>query len=345
MSKRNTIFFFLAVLLPASSAFAAVSVPTVAGLPAGATAAEFVAYFFNLAVTVGSFIAVVMMVMAGIDYVMSQGNPAKIEDAKKRIQNTFFGVVVLMASLLILNTINPDLAVIKINELSKEEQPGINIEELQTIGVYLYKADGKSLNLKTLTPSLVNQDFQNQTQYIKFENPEAYKFGAVLFSEDDLKGNCVYVLNNIDDLGAASGGENNPPIGKNEVSSVAVLRTVQGSPSVTLYNTVDCRKRSDEYGKVEEKTSVCTVSAGNGFKDIKESCPDFVGDVLSIGTSPDTGILLKAATKNSPGRCELLTSGTSSCVNVVKYSYVYNRVIGSPIKPLSFMLFPLYSQQ
>lgn len=345
MLKKRTILFFLSGLLIASPAFAAVSVPMVAGIPTKATAAELVAYFFNLAVTIGSFLAVVMMVMAGIDYVMSRGNPAKIEDAKGRIKNTFLGVVVLMASLLILNIINPDLAVIKINELSKEEQPGINIEEAKTIGVYLYKADGTSINLKTLTPSLVNQRFQNEAQSIKFENPEAYKYGAILFSDADLKGNCVYALNNIDDLGAASGGENNPPIGKNKVASVAVLKTVEGSPSITLYNTVDCQKRSDEYGKVEEKTSVCKVSAGSGFKDIKESCPDLIGDVLSIETSPDTGILLKGATKDNPGRCQYFTSGTSTCVNVIKYSYIYDRRLGGSIKPLSYMLFSLYSQQ
>lgn len=344
MKKRNTIFLVLSGLFLAFPVFAAVSIPTVAGIPKDANAAELVTYFFNLAVTVGSFIAVIMLIMAGIDYVISQGNPSKIEDAKKRIQNTLLGVFILMASLIILNIINPDLAVIKINNLSQEQQPGVNVPESKTIGVYLYKADGSSLNIKTATPSLVEQGFQNQTQSVKFENPDGYKYGAVLFSDSDLKGNCVYALNDVNDLGSANGGENYPPIGKNEVSSALVLKTVGGSPSVTLYNTVNCGKRSDEYGKVEEKTSVCTVSANNGFKNIKEACPDLVGDVLSIGTSPNTGILLKASNKDSAGRCQFFTSGTASCVNVVKYSFVYDRSLTGAIKPLSYMLFSLYPE-
>jgi hypothetical protein len=343
MSKRSTIFFLLAILLSGSPVFAAVSVPTVAGLPAGATVAELVAYFFNLAVTVGSFIAVVMMVMAGIDYVMSQGNPAKIEDAKKRIQNTFFGVVVLMASLLILNTINPDLAVIKINELSKEEQPGINIEELQTIGVYLYKADGKSLNLKTSAPSLVSQDFQNQTQSVKFENSESYRFGAILFSDDDFKGNCAYALNNVDNLGVANGRENNPPVGINNLSSIQVFRALNGFPTIKIFNTIDCDKRSDEYGTVDEKTSVCTIKGKEGFENIKDVCPDFEGSVVSILATTDTGVLLKAADKDSAGRCQYFVAGNSQCINTLKYSYVYTQ--DGSIKPISLVLFPLYSDQ
>jgi len=343
MSKRNTIFLILTGLLSGLPVFAEVSVPSVAGIPSGATAAELVAYFFNLAVTVGSFIAVVMMVMAGIDYIMSRGNPAKIEDAKKRIQNTFFGVIVLTASLLILNTINPDLAVIKINELSKEEQSEIDIEGLKTIGVYLYKADGKSLNLKTSTPSLVSQDFQNQTRSIKFENSESYRFGAILFSDDDFKGSCVYALNNVDDLSAANGGENNPPIGINNISSIQIFRALNGFPTIKIYNTIDCNKRSDEYGVVDEKTSACTIKGKEGFENIKDVCPDFEGSVVSILATTDTGILLKAADKDFAGRCQYFVTGNSQCINTLKYSYVY--VQDGSIKPISLMLFPLYNAQ
>lgn len=343
MSKRNTIFFLLAGLLSWSPAFAEVSVPTVAGIPSGATAAELIAYFFNLAVTVGSFIAVVMMVIAGIDYVMSRGNPSKIEDAKRRIQNTFFGVVILMASLLILNTINPDLAVIKINDLSKEEQSQIDIEGLKTIGVYLYKADGKSLNLKTSAPSLVSQDFQNKTQSIKFENSESYRFGAVLFSDDDFKGSCAFALSNVDNLGAANGRENNPPIGINNLSSIQVFRALNGFPTIKIFNTIDCDKRSDEYGIVDEKTSVCTIKGKEGFENIKDVCPDFEGSAVSILATTDTGILLKAADKDSAGRCQYFVAGNSQCINTLKYSYVYAQ--DGSIKPISLVLFPLYTGQ
>jgi len=101
-------------ILPAS---AAVSIPTIAGIPKDATAAEFIVYFFNLMVAVGGLIAVVIVIMAGIEWMTSDGNPSKIESAKDKIKNTLLGVAVLMGCYVILNIINPTLTTVKINKL------------------------------------------------------------------------------------------------------------------------------------------------------------------------------------------------------------------------------------
>ena len=340
--KKHYYNIFLLLLFIAFPVHAANNIATIAGMPENATAAEVIVYFFNLAITVGSLIAVVMLMVAGADYIMSRGNPAKIEDAKKKIQNTFLGLVVLMSSLIILNVINPALTTIKINDL--EDQQSVDVPEIASAGVYLYKADGTNLIIKTTMPSLVQDNFQKQTKSIKLENPDAYKYGVVLFSEGDLRGNCSYALSNISDIGSANGNENYPPIGNNNLSSIFVFKALDGSPTIKLYNTVDCKKRSDEYGKVQENSSVCTVTGGNGFKNIKESCPNLIGDVLSIEATTDTGVLLKSANKDGTGQCQFFTAGTSNCINVIKYSYVYNSGLNSSLKPLSFMLFPLYTK-
>jgi len=281
--------------------------------------------------------------MSGYDYIMANGDPSKIENARKRIQNTFLGVVILMSSTILLNIINPQLSVIKINELSKEPVQVIETPVVKNIGVYLYKEPGTDpLFIQKSKASLIQDNFQKQVKSIKFINFEEYRYGAVLFTEGDFKGNCSYALNDINDMGAANNNENNPPIGNNNLSSIFVFEALSGSPTIKLYNNIDCKKRSDEYGTVEEKNSVCTVKGKDGFENIAEACKDFRGDVLSIEATPDTGVLLKAAAKDKEGKCQFLTSGNSGCINVIKYGYVYNPDPASSIKPLSFMLFPLY---
>lgn len=89
----------------------------VAGIPKDASAAELIAYFFDLGIAIGAFIAVVIIVMAGIEWMTSGGNPGKVESAKDKIKNTLLGVVILFGCYLILGVINPELTNIKINKL------------------------------------------------------------------------------------------------------------------------------------------------------------------------------------------------------------------------------------
>jgi len=343
--KLSTIFLIAAGIIISSPVFAAVSIPTIAGIPRDATAAEFIVYFFNLAIAVGGLIAVVIIISAGVEYITAQGEPGKIESAKKKIQNTLLGVAVLLASYIVLNIINPSLTTIKINDLSKEPQQNQTTETIKQSGVYLYKAQGDPLIFQDTKASLVQDNFNGQAQSVKFINAADYKYAAILFTNGDLRGNCSYAFEDINDLGVAVGNQNSPAIGKNSVNSVQVFKIKTGSPTVKLYNNINCAKRSDEYGKIDERTSVCTVSMKDGFTNIKESCPDFIGNVLSIGAGSDTGVLLKAANKDAPGKCQFFTSGNSTCINTIKYSYVYNPDPSSPIKPLSYVLFPLYIEQ
>jgi hypothetical protein len=110
-----TIFLSLSLVSPALAGFSY----TIGGITITdkTTAAELIMYFFNIGIMIGSFLAVVMVIMAGFNYLTSGGNPGKLEESKKRIQNSIFGIVILIGSYLILNTVNPDLMIIKINRL------------------------------------------------------------------------------------------------------------------------------------------------------------------------------------------------------------------------------------
>ncbi|MFA5386471.1 MAG: hypothetical protein WC297_02315 [Candidatus Paceibacterota bacterium] len=61
-------------------------------------------------------LALGIIVFGGIQYSMSAGDPTRQKDARDRITQALWGVILLLAAFLILNTINPDL--IKLEEPS-----------------------------------------------------------------------------------------------------------------------------------------------------------------------------------------------------------------------------------
>jgi hypothetical protein len=108
-----SITILLTTVLPVMAA----DIPLLAGISKNASAAEFIVYFFNLIVAFGSFIAIVIVIMAGIEWMTAEGNPSKIESAKSKIKNTLLGIAVLIGSYVVLNTINPELETIKVTQL------------------------------------------------------------------------------------------------------------------------------------------------------------------------------------------------------------------------------------
>ena len=71
--------------------------------------AERVDAFYGWAIGIGAVVALAIMIYGGVLYSASAGNPSGIEEAKKWIQHALFGLGLLLASFLILNTINPEL--------------------------------------------------------------------------------------------------------------------------------------------------------------------------------------------------------------------------------------------
>lgn len=78
------------------------TINTAQGLP------PYIRTIFRLAIGIAGVIAVIIIVWAGIEYMMSD-IVFKKEDAKSRIWSALGGLVLLIGSVVILNTINPDL--------------------------------------------------------------------------------------------------------------------------------------------------------------------------------------------------------------------------------------------
>jgi len=83
---------------------------------------QLVAWLYYFIVMISGFAAFLMLVWGGFQWMTSAGNPAKIGEAKDRLISAVLGLVLILASWLILNTINPELTLLKMPELQETEQ-------------------------------------------------------------------------------------------------------------------------------------------------------------------------------------------------------------------------------
>lgn len=70
---------------------------------------EYIIALYQYAVAIASLLAVIMIIIAGFEWVVSGGNQESIGQAKKRITNAITGLVLAVGSYTILYTINPEL--------------------------------------------------------------------------------------------------------------------------------------------------------------------------------------------------------------------------------------------
>lgn len=137
-TKKYFAFIFLIVLLLFPiHAFALEAIyPKLPWLPAITIASGisvYVSYFFGLAIIIAGFIALVSFTIGAVTYIISAGNPSTIGEAKDRMTGALIGLVLLLTSFLIMQTINPAITQTTVGSL-----PIVD-------GVYYYKSDKEML--------------------------------------------------------------------------------------------------------------------------------------------------------------------------------------------------------
>jgi len=70
---------------------------------------KLVQYFYEWGIALGGLAAFIALIIGGFQYLTSMGEPARLAEAKDRIRSAFLGLILLLSSWLILNTINPQL--------------------------------------------------------------------------------------------------------------------------------------------------------------------------------------------------------------------------------------------
>lgn len=71
-----------------------------------------IAWFYYAIVGLSGFAAFIMIVYGGIMWMTSAGNPSKITDARDRIEKALLGLLLVLASFLILQIINPEFTIL-----------------------------------------------------------------------------------------------------------------------------------------------------------------------------------------------------------------------------------------
>ena len=85
------------------------NIPGAGEIEEASTLPEIIRYIYMFALGAAGFVALLAILIGAIMYIFSAGNPSKAKDAKDRIMSALLGILILLASVLILRTINPDL--------------------------------------------------------------------------------------------------------------------------------------------------------------------------------------------------------------------------------------------
>ena len=332
------------------------------------TASQFITYLFYIITAIGSFLGVVLLIIAGLEWVSAYGDAKVINSAKRKIAAVFTGLAVLFTSYIIINTINPAILNVNIDDISNDYTP-IEFVIPEGKGIFLYseinyETEKDPLNIKSSRASLISDSFYRKTSSIKINQPDDMTLGAILFAdrEDDdgkvitgteFRGSCAYLTNSISNLDNASGDQNNPPIGQNTLASIIVFAGRTGG-DITIYNNYNCKPKINKYCREAEESDddweepypcpppeeySCNFRV-NEFESIdkilEENCQSedagFEGDVLSIAFSGRIGVLLRGQLIDGEDEveetCQYIDSKNTTCINMIKYGPFYRTVDG-----------------
>jgi len=93
----------------------------------------YVKYIFSLAIKISAIIAFLALIYGGFLFMTSTGNPGQLAEAKDQIFNAFLGLIILLSSYLLLNTLNPKLVILK-NPQIEPTQLGIILYDVPNCG-------------------------------------------------------------------------------------------------------------------------------------------------------------------------------------------------------------------
>ena len=80
-------------------------------------------YIYSFLVMIAGVLAFFLLVIGGTEYIFSGGKPARLIDAKQRITGAIIGLLVVLSSYLILNTLNPQLTFLRLQK-AQQALPG-----------------------------------------------------------------------------------------------------------------------------------------------------------------------------------------------------------------------------
>ena len=365
--KRIILFILIGIIF--CYPVLAVDYPVIRGIninDPNITASQFIIYLFYLIIAVGSLIGVIILIVAGLEWVSAYGDAKVINSAKKKIAAVFTGLIVLFTSYIVINTINPAILDVNVEGIDDSyTSPELIIPEGSGILLYSetnYITEKDPLNIRSSKTSLIADGFHGKTSSIKINQPPDMTLGAILFADrekdgkiisgTEFRGKCSYITESIPDLNNSLGDQNNPPIGQNTLASIIVFNGSVGG-DITIYSNYNCQPKIDKYCRevdggnknwndpnscLSPEEYSCSIRI-NEFKSIEEIIEEdcssggtgFKGEILSIAVDGRTGILLRGLV-NDGGEteeiCQYFDSKNTTCINMIKYGPFYKTVDG-----------------
>jgi Type IV secretion system pilin len=105
---------------------ALVGIPGIENIAADGGLNQYINALYRLSISIAALLAVIKIVIAGAKYMLTDIVPAK-EEAKKDIQGALIGLLIVIGAIIILNTINTDLANVNFNLEGVELDDEINL--------------------------------------------------------------------------------------------------------------------------------------------------------------------------------------------------------------------------
>ncbi|PIR58471.1 MAG: hypothetical protein COU70_00625 [Parcubacteria group bacterium CG10_big_fil_rev_8_21_14_0_10_35_15] len=113
---------------------------------------NYIKYIISFGIVFSGIIIFGSMLFAGFLYMTSSGNPASMKDSKGRILSSFLGIIILLSSYLILNTINPNLIILQIKGLGSTK----GVVFIGADDEYITRTDVPNFDETGITPNQVN---------------------------------------------------------------------------------------------------------------------------------------------------------------------------------------------
>lgn len=220
-------------------------------------------YIFYILVSLGAVIALVVLVLAGLNLVMAGGEISKVSGAKRQIMGAVIGLVVLFSSYLILSIINPELLKIKANPIDCDKVP-ICIEFTRIASIMINPDGTEDKKFKTATemsiPSantnLVLQD--GESIFIKKYTGLKEIWG---FPESDFKGTPIKIYQSTNsDINEVVIDKELSPFGGSQIKSYKIVNKNEG---IYLYDKINLEISDGTIAPFYTNSSVSDFSKTN----------------------------------------------------------------------------------
>lgn len=117
---------------------------------------EYISAYYSYAMGIVGILAVIVLMIGGVIWLTSGGNPSKVQQAKDLIIGSITGTGLLLASWVLLNTVNPNLVKFKLNDVGYiseidptyccDKTKGLVLADVTQSGTEtIYKCPGASL--------------------------------------------------------------------------------------------------------------------------------------------------------------------------------------------------------